>query len=132
MQQRRGGESRILIKRFAPDDLETKRRERINTALQKKLPKLAAARREFNATESVLVVESDDIALANSSAIADGLRTALQHHQEPPDTIYLVETDRGLAWQLWVMKANGQVFPEIAADHGPFDLTTTEDVSDAK
>jgi hypothetical protein len=126
----RRGESRILIKRFSPDDLEARRQERISTALQKKLPKLDAAKREFNATESVLIIESDDIALANSSAIGDGLRTALRDHQATPDTIYLIETDRGLAWQLWVMKCKGQMFPEVD-DHGPFDLTTTEGVADA-
>jgi hypothetical protein len=58
------------------------------------------------------------------------LRTALQDHQATPDTIYLIETDRGLAWQLWVMRANGQVFPEIE-NHGPFELTMTEGVADA-
>ena len=106
------GQSRILIKRFRPEALETSeveraddagrsdvaasglRSQRIDTALKKKLGKLANAKREFEATESILVLESDDVALANGSVIGDAIRESLKDHEELPDTIYLPRRNR--------------------------------------
>lgn len=116
------GESRLLIYRSIPPELERLRKERINVALHKKLGKLAEAKREFSAAESILILESDDIALASHDVIGHAVRAALADHAELPDTIYLVETDRGLGWQLWLMKTGDSVFPDIAFGVGPFDL----------
>ena len=116
------GSSRLLSYRSIPEDLERLREARVNTALHAKIGKLAAAKREFSATESILILESDDIALANSDAVGQAIRAVRGEHTELPDTIYLVETNRGLGWQLWVMKAGNSVFPDIDSDVGPFEI----------
>ena len=95
--------------RFTPPDLEKQRRQRIETALAKKLPKLAAAKIEHHATESVLVLESDDIALANRDAIGECLREVLRDRADVPDTIYLAETDSGLGCYISVLKKGDDV-----------------------
>ena len=106
-----------------PGDQESARRQRINTALAKKLPKLGAAKAEYNA-ESVLVLESDDIALANAFVIRDAVRLELEQYPDAPDTIYFVETDRGLAWQLWVIREAGRENSD--EDYLPFEMSAGE------
>ena len=69
--------------------------ERIAIAVEKKAGKLAAAKRQFAPAESILVLESNDFALANHAVIGDAVRAALAAHAELPDHIYLVETNRG-------------------------------------
>jgi hypothetical protein len=116
--------SRLLIERFTPNDLEVLRRGRIRIALDKKLPKLADAKRRY-AAESILVLESDDIALASFAAIGERLRDELLSRADQPDTIYLVETDRGLSWNLWILKSADLVFPDVP-DSGPFCLSSSD------
>lgn len=114
------GESRLLIMRHTPKgDRESLRSQRINTALAKKLPKLEAAKAEYKA-ESVLALESDDIALANAFVIRDAVRKELNEYANAPDTIYLVETDRGLALRLWVLKEAGRATAD--EEFGPVDV----------
>jgi hypothetical protein len=124
---RSDGPSRLLSMRFMPPELEEQRKQRIATAIEKKAGKLAAAKSEFDPAESILVLESDDIALANHSVIGDAVRVVLADHTELPDHIYLVETDSGLVWQLWILKEGTQIFPQMTITIGPFALQTTAD-----
>ena len=70
----------ILGARFSPADVESARRARVDTALERKCPKLAEAKREFGAT-SVLILESDDIALANRHTVSATVIEAIRSRE---------------------------------------------------
>lgn len=110
----------IFVARFSPAERDHQRRARINTAVERKCPKLAEAKREFGAT-SVLILESNDIALANRHVISATVIEAIQSRPDVPDIILHVQTDRGLAWQLWVLKDDERIYPEVE-DAGPHDV----------
>ena len=103
---------RVFVARFSPPDLEKARRTRVDTALERKCPKLAVAKQTFGAV-SVLVLESDDIALANRHGISQTVVDAIQARPDVPDMILLAETDRGLRWQLWLVKDGNHIYPQL-------------------
>lgn len=100
-------DSTLLIARGVPDDLEEQRAARVAEALRRKAPKLAAEKAKGRST--VLVLESNDIALGNADVIADALTTALAACAEPPDNIYLVETE-ALPSYVHVLKSDAGTF----------------------
>jgi hypothetical protein len=118
--QRTPRDDRVVVfaARFSPPDVESARKVRVDTAFARKCPKLAEAKREFAAT-SVLTLESDDIALANRHSVNATVMEAIRSREDVPDIILLVETDRGLAWQLWVVKEGDRMYPDLE-DVGPF------------
>lgn len=71
----------VSIGWWRPPDLEERRRERLVVALRKKLPKIAAAEAEGH--QGVLVVESDDIQLSNSTDIRVALLAAAAEVEDP-------------------------------------------------
>lgn len=117
---RLGAGARVLASRFWPSELETARRARIATALARKCPKLQEAKIEHNAT-SVLICESDDVALANRHDVSEAIMAGLSARSDIPDVVILVETDRGLEWVLWVVKHGPVAYPEIE-DPGPYSM----------
>ena len=80
----------------------------------------------------MLLLESDDIALANRHVISEAVVEELEVREDRPDFVFLVETDRGLGWQLWVVKDGVQQYPAIE-EPGPFevDAQTPASVSDS-
>jgi hypothetical protein len=93
---------------WVPDDLEGRRRFRIRQALEAKLPKLAAAAR--SGVTSILVLESDDISLANAWNVASAFADELGRLQgQVPDQAWLVETDAD-PWHVWELKGGPQIF----------------------
>lgn len=109
----------FYIARFAPDEIEKKRRERIEIALNNKCPKLKAAKTQHD-SRSVLIFESNDIALANQFLIASAFSDEIRKRTDDiPDEVYLVETDIPGQWSIWVLKESENYFPEIA-DYGPY------------
>ena len=98
----------LLISRFAPDDLETKRQTRVQQAIDRKYRKLA--REKAKGRESILILESNDIALGNSGVVGDAVAKALATCPEPPDRVYLVETD-GRPWYLYRLKEGADIYP---------------------
>jgi len=93
---------------FVPDDLEGRRRYRIRSALESKLPKLSAATLE--GATSILVLESDDIALASAWSISYAFAAEMERLQDAvPDSVWLVEADSE-PWQLWELKRGREVF----------------------
>jgi hypothetical protein len=122
--QRRPPDDRVVVfvMRFTPPEIEDARRSRIRTALARKCPKLAAAKQQHEAL-SVLLLESDDIALANRHVISEAVVGELKGRGDRPDFVFLVETDRGLAWQLWVVKDGDRQYPAIE-EPGPFEIDT--------
>jgi len=103
----------FYVCRFAPEELEVKRRERVHDALGNKCPKLKAAKVE-NGSRSVLVLESNDIALANHIAIANAFTDELNKRTDDiPDEAYLVETEIPKRWVVWVLKEGDSRYPNI-------------------
>ena len=72
----------------------------VSLALEAKCPKLAVAR--GGASESILVLESDDLAFGNYVDIAAGVIAGLEDRTDAPDVVCLVETDAGL--DVWLVK----------------------------
>lgn len=104
-------DGRLLLVRFSPRDVESQRSLRIKIAFDAKCPKLAAAKGDGCA--SVLVLESNDITLANSAVIGDALVKELQSRSHDiPDVIHLVETEVA-PWVIWVLKEDEVVFPRV-------------------
>ena len=64
-------------------------------------------------SESVLVLESDDIALSDVFSIGLAFKTACEGLVELPDLVFLVETDAGMA-HVWVLKSGQVMLPQEA------------------
>ncbi|PIQ86404.1 MAG: hypothetical protein COV74_04920 [Candidatus Omnitrophica bacterium CG11_big_fil_rev_8_21_14_0_20_45_26] len=102
-------EGGFFIGRFEPKDLEKKRMERIEQALKQKCPKLQFAKSDSKATRSILVFESNDIAISNYPAIGNAFASAMIHQRnDKPDEVYLVEN--GI---VWILKDGNVIFPEV-------------------
>jgi len=112
-------EDAFYIARFTPNKIEEKRRERIQIALNNKCPKLKATKTKHN-SRSVLILESNDIALANQFLIASAFVDEVKKRSEDiPDEAYLVETDIPSQWSIWILKEDGHYFPDIIG-YGPY------------
>jgi hypothetical protein len=99
--KRHGKGSQVFLHCVIEGDGDALRLDRLQRAFAEKLPKL----RNWAADgrTSVLVLESDDIQLANVFAIFSAVKQALEAHSDQPDMIVLVETD-GSPWNGWVLK----------------------------
>ena len=75
---------------------------------------------------SILILESDDIALANRHVVSQTVNASISARADVPDLILLVETDRGLAWQLWVVKDGNAMYPAVD-EPGPFEVAIPDD-----
>jgi hypothetical protein len=93
--------NQLLISRFVPDDLEEQRAARVSVALRRKTAKLAAER--ARGRTSVLALESNDIALGSAAVIKAALDQALTACADPPDYIYLIETN-GRPWYVHLLR----------------------------
>ena len=100
-------------KRRAPDDIEVLRSKRLKQALRKKCPKLQDCKEE--GARTVLVLESDDIALTEDSGVGKalaGLQEELADELQFPDEIYFIETDLEQGpWLVWPMKYDDKFRP---------------------
>ena len=114
----------VFLARFEPPDMEAARRQRVRTALDRKCPKLAAAKIAEGAL-SVLLLESDDIALANRHVVSAAVIAELQSRTDVPDVVLLAETDRGVSWYLWVIKEGAEQYPDLRHP-GPYDVDGRE------
>ncbi|NOT26100.1 MAG: hypothetical protein HOP16_08350 [Acidobacteria bacterium] len=113
--KRHSRESRIFAARYIDSsDSKQERTERIRTALTRKIPKLVATAAARINCKSVLILESDDIALSNVFAIAEAFRSALASFEQLPDYVFLVETDGGVP-VVSILKDGARLLP-----HEPF------------
>ena len=101
-----GSASRLLVARCTPDELETQRLQRVQTALNRKIPKLVA--HKADGRETVLVLESCDTGLGNFSDIGVAVSKALAAFSNQPDSIILVETET-TPWYVWPLKDGATV-----------------------
>lgn len=97
---------------FVPEKINERRRERIKIALEDKCPKLKFAKINADA-KSILVFESNDIALGNYVDIATAVIEEISKRSDDiPDEIYLVETEID-PWVIWVLKEGQIQFPNV-------------------
>ena len=88
------------VRNFSEDDeLKRLRAERLRKALSDKCPKRARCKDE--GARTVLVLESDDIALTNHIVVRQALVAPMAERSDLPDEIYLVETEA----DTWVVSA---------------------------
>ena len=104
--------------RLAPDEDEREhlRSVRLRKALSDKCPKLARCKAE--GARTVLVLESDDIALTNQLFVRMRLAELLDEQPDAPDEIYLVETETR-SWAVYSTK----VGDAVQFDDGPVNFT---------
>ena len=76
--------------RFAPNDIENLRADRLRKALATKCPKLQACKHQ--GAHTILIFEDGDISLSNHVLIGDQLGDVLTERTDLPDGIYLVKT----------------------------------------
>lgn len=99
---RRDGEFRIG--RFSPEQIEEKRKEVLKQALCSRGEKVINYKKEGCYT--ILVLESNDRALANFNDIGDALNNAIEElkNVELPDEIYLIETEIEDDYEIYCLK----------------------------
>jgi hypothetical protein len=99
---RRDGEFRIA--RFSPEQIEEKRKEVFKQALCSRGEKVINYKKEGYYT--ILVLESNDRALANFNDIGDALNNAIEElkNVELPDEIYLIETEIEDDYEIYCLK----------------------------
>jgi hypothetical protein len=99
---------RLFAIRTAPKDYEDLRRERMNTALRKKLPKLHACKEA--GARTILVLENGDMALSNHWVICQSAEAALAGRSDRPDEVWLVDTTIPTCWNAWCLIRDGAGF----------------------
>ncbi|MBI3714853.1 MAG: hypothetical protein HY255_02535, partial [Betaproteobacteria bacterium] len=98
----------LRIARSAPPNIDDLRLDEIGKTLAKKLPKLKIWSEQ--GVQTVLVLETEDIALANHGKTLDGLKHHLPLQGHFPDYIFFVYAI-GSQWIVQTLAVNGR-FPE--------------------
>jgi len=116
--------------RYAPGDeeLKARRAERLREALRRKCPKLQRCKEA--GARTVLVLESNDIALTNHVLVGECLAILLPGRTDLPDEIYLVETEVK-SWTVHCMKLDTECWPmEHLAEPTEFHVDDLIDLSE--
>lgn len=95
---------RFFFSAIAPDNLEQQRAARLQTACERKSPKLAKWKQDSGA-RTVLILEEDDLWSTNHLRVADALVPAEATTPDAPDEVFLVST--GLVKTWWVISLRG-------------------------
>jgi hypothetical protein len=101
---------RLFVGRFAPPNHENLREQRLATAFDRKLPKLAKCKAA--GAVSVLILENGDIALTNHILVAEAVDKLLRGRADQPDQIWLVDAVIENEWTVWCFLRDGVVFPD--------------------
>ena len=124
-------EGQLFPARIAPEDdeLARERTKRVRRTLSDKCPKLNRCRDE--GARTVLVLETDDIALSNRLLVRDALAGPLSERADAPDEVYLVETDTN-QWMVYPMRLDGRTVvdgdPDTMFEFRKDELTDLADV----
>ena len=114
----------LHVVRVVENDMEAHRVERLRRALSDKCPKLEGC--QVEGARTVLVLESDDIALSNHIDIGNALIMAIDTCESIPDEIYLVETENN-PWWVWLMKLDCLCWPtEVIVAQDPVGFQDSE------
>jgi hypothetical protein len=81
------------------DDIGVQRVRRISRACSDHLPKLAIWKRELS-SQTVLVLEDNDMALTNEALVVDALNSLAPGEFDYPDEVFLVNTEIDSAWRV--------------------------------
>ena len=100
----------VVMRAWDSTHADKRRAERIRRALEAKIPKLLNDARK-SGSESLLVLESDDIALSNVFEVAVAFKTACEGMASLPDLVFLAETDAGVP-HVWVLKDGVVMLPD--------------------
>ena len=121
LHKRHSDDSRIFFGRWIEEGLtgftakddnfaDNARVQGIGRALDQRVPKLRAAAAAYGLS-SVLVLESNDIALSNAFEIGRAFARAIDGRVDLPDLVFLVETDGGPFYG-WLLKDGDAVLPD--------------------
>jgi hypothetical protein len=112
-------EGRFFLRPIAPANLEQQRVARLETASERKSPKLAKWKRDSGA-RTVLVLEEDDLSLTNHFLVADALLPAEATSPDAPDEVFMVSTGIDQTWWVVCLRGPGVVDDE-PMPHREFD-----------
>jgi hypothetical protein len=112
-------EGRFFLRPIAPANLEQQRAARLETASERKSPKLAKWKRDSGA-RTVLVLEEDDLSQTNHFLVADALLPAEATSPDAPDEVFLVSTGIDQTWWVICLRGPGVVDDE-PMPHREFD-----------
>lgn len=103
---------RLFIMQRLAGDRQVQRRERIAEALGRKCPKLLAAHND--GCVSVLILESDDIALANRAVVTEATVAELMARDDVPDIVIWARTSTD-PWKGLFIKDGSELYPNISS-----------------
>jgi hypothetical protein len=103
--------------RHTVDNIDQLRTDRMQAAIDKKFPKLAAWKKDEDA-KSILVLEQNDIQLTNPSIVADTYLPLATAREDRPDETYLVATCINPKWWIW---------PILIGDRSYFDIAQSDE-----
>lgn len=112
--------SEVFLVRLLPPDFEEQRARDVTRALAQKNPKLAAWA-EGTRTR-VLILEIRDFQLQSADLVARALKAAARARSDMPELVFLVETDFGPPWSLYVLKEGDKYLMQQGKGAGPFPL----------
>lgn len=100
---------KLFVKRWGPTSFDSDRFRKLvlRNAFDRKCPKLNKSR--SSGWTTVLVLELDNIALSEPTAVLNDLRPIAQDFASIPDEIYLVETEMDNEWLIWPVKIESWV-----------------------
>lgn len=107
----------VLVARYTSGDVEAQRHELVGAALSRKLGKLQGWRQR--GARTVLVLESNDIALSNEVVISEAVGKCLQDakfSKAQPDALYLVDTCVD-TWRIYTLKSATKEWLHERYDH---------------
>jgi hypothetical protein len=110
--------------RTAPKNYESLRRERMKTAMHRKLPKLQVCKED--GARTILILENGDMALSNHWVIYESAEAALAGRSDRPDEVWLVDTTIPKEWTTWCLIRGLQGFPDDETDHRFWDFDQLE------
>jgi hypothetical protein len=105
--------------RHTVPDIEKLRTDRMQAAVDKKFPKLAAWKTNEKA-KTILVLEQNDIQLTNPSIVADTYLPLAQQRADRPDETYLVASCMSPNWWMW---------PILIGDRSYYDFAKSDETS---
>lgn len=114
----------LIAARFPPEELETRRADRLRDALDRKCQKLQHCKNE--GARTILILEHSDTSLSNYALIGNALGSLLAERSDSPDEVHLVETAFA-CWDVYLMKcdANGFFRGEVWTE---FDSAELKDI----
>ena len=95
------------------DNINQLRSDRMQAAVDKKFPKLAAWKANDGA-KSILVLEQNDIQLTNASIVADIYLPLARARADRPDETYLVASCMEPTWWMWPILIGERSYYDIA------------------